>query len=86
MSYIDWQGIPKTLLRDQSRTENRHRDIEEGNFNNTDSHSDDNESEASDDDRFEEDILTLRNYSFIGITTHATTFDMHGLVQLATQK
>jgi hypothetical protein len=48
--------------------------------------SDDSESEASVDDGFEEDILMLRNYSFIVLTTDQTTFDMHGLVQLAARK
>ncbi|KAF2489044.1 TPR-like protein [Lophium mytilinum] len=51
-----------------------------------DSDNDDGQSEASVDDGFEDDILTLRNYSFITLTTDATTFDMHRLVQLATRK
>ncbi|KAF2841090.1 hypothetical protein M501DRAFT_949222, partial [Patellaria atrata CBS 101060] len=42
--------------------------------------------QTSIDDGFEEDILTLRNYSFIALTTDAITFDMHRLVQLATRK
>ena len=50
------------------------------------SNSDDSESEASIDEGFGEDILTLRNYSFIALTTYATMFDMHGRVQQATRK
>ena len=42
-------------------------------------------SSTSGSDSFEEDVLTLRHYSFISMTTNATTFEMHRLVQLATQ-
>ena len=34
-------------------------------------------------DGFEEDVLVLRNYSFISVNTDGTTFEMHRLVQLA---
>jgi tetratricopeptide (TPR) repeat protein len=37
------------------------------------------------DDRFEEDVLALRDYSFVTITRDARTFEMHSLVQLATR-
>jgi hypothetical protein len=37
------------------------------------------------DDGFEDDILTLRNYSFISANADKTTFEMHRLVQLATR-
>ena len=36
-------------------------------------------------DEFEEDVLALRDYSFITVTKDAETFDMHSLVQLATR-
>jgi tetratricopeptide (TPR) repeat protein len=92
MSFFDRQGIPEELLRGQNRIETRQKSIKDDGAKNTDSDcdsdsdSEDSDSEASVDDGFEEDILTLRNYSFIGITTNATTFDMHRLVQLATRK
>jgi hypothetical protein len=88
MSFFDRQGIPEALLRDRNGTENRprHRDVEDGSAKNTDSDSDDSSSEACVDNGFEEDVLTLRNYFFIGITTDATTFNMHRLVQLAMRK
>jgi tetratricopeptide (TPR) repeat protein len=35
------------------------------------------------DDEFEDDVLTLRDYSFIMVTRDASTFEMHSLVQLA---
>ncbi|KAH7355907.1 P-loop containing nucleoside triphosphate hydrolase protein [Pyrenochaeta sp. MPI-SDFR-AT-0127] len=38
------------------------------------------------DDGFEEDILILRDYSFISIARCAKSFEMHSLVQLATRK
>ena len=37
------------------------------------------------DDAFEEDVLALRDYSFITVTRNADTFEMHSLVQLATR-
>jgi hypothetical protein len=90
MSFFDRQGIPEALIRNENRTENRHRGVEDSNVGNTNSDSDsdsnDSDLEASVDDGFDEDILMLGNYSFIGITTNAGTFNMHGLVQLATRK
>ncbi|KAF2464373.1 uncharacterized protein BDR25DRAFT_96892 [Lindgomyces ingoldianus] len=86
MSFFDRQGIPEALLRDQYRTENRHGGVEAIHRDSEDSDSDNNELEASVDDVFEGDINMLRNYSFIWVTTDASTFDMHRLVQLATRK
>jgi tetratricopeptide (TPR) repeat protein len=40
---------------------------------------------AQTDDEFEEDVLALRDYSFIAVTKDASTFEMHSLVQLATR-
>ncbi|KAF2818188.1 hypothetical protein CC86DRAFT_245853, partial [Ophiobolus disseminans] len=37
------------------------------------------------DDEFEDDVLTLRDYSLITVTRDAKTFEMHSLVQLATR-
>jgi hypothetical protein len=37
------------------------------------------------DDEFEDDVLVLRDYSFITVTKDASTFEMHSLVQLATR-
>jgi tetratricopeptide (TPR) repeat protein len=41
---------------------------------------------ASVNDRIEDDILMLRDYSFVTVTTDEKTFEMHSLVQLATRK
>ncbi|KAI9761339.1 MAG: hypothetical protein M1840_001963 [Geoglossum simile] len=86
MSFFDRQGIPEALVRYRSGTGNRHRDSGANNRNSEESDGEDSASEASIEDGFEDDILTLRNYSFISLTTDATIFEMHGLVQLATRK
>ncbi|KAF2679034.1 TPR-like protein, partial [Lentithecium fluviatile CBS 122367] len=86
MSFFDRQGIPEALLRNQDRTDNRRNGEAVIYRGSEDSDSNDNESEASLDDGFEEDIVTLRDYSFIGVTTNSSTFEMHRLVQLAMQK
>jgi tetratricopeptide (TPR) repeat protein len=44
-----------------------------------------NNSDDNDDD-FEDDLDTLRDYSFVTVTRDAKTFEMHSLVQLATRK
>ncbi|KAF2865053.1 P-loop containing nucleoside triphosphate hydrolase protein [Massariosphaeria phaeospora] len=41
---------------------------------------------VANDDEFENDVATLRGYSFVTVTTDANTFEMHNLVQLATRK
>jgi tetratricopeptide (TPR) repeat protein len=40
-------------------------------------------SDVAANDRFEDDVVTLRDYSFITVTKDAKTFEMHSLVQLA---
>jgi hypothetical protein len=94
MSFFDRQGIPEALLRSRSEQRNSRQDQKESNDDNyaniDTSHSDDDEddmaSQSSVSDGFEDDVLALRNYSFISINTDGTTFEMHGLVQLATRK
>ncbi|KAK6063282.1 Kinesin light chain 5 [Seiridium cupressi] len=96
MSFCDRQGIPEILLRDQDPTnqlvshEVQIDGLEEG-------EDDDHENEWSDSDsteiqleeseseinRFEDDVLVLRNYSFIIANEDGCTFEMHRLVQLA---
>jgi hypothetical protein len=44
-----------------------------------------NPSSTTDNDNFEDNILTLRDYSFIKVTKEENTFGMHSLVQLATR-
>ncbi|THX80375.1 hypothetical protein D6D04_04634 [Aureobasidium pullulans] len=84
MSFFDHQGIPESVLEmrhqlsvntkhgnDQTRQDNVH-DIESG-------------SESSADELFEEDIITLKSYSFVSDTPDGTVFKMHRLVQVATR-
>ncbi|KAM0714640.1 hypothetical protein Q7P37_009938 [Cladosporium fusiforme] len=63
----------------------------------SDQRDDDSESRDSSDDEiedtsategedFEEDLVMLRGYSFIAVTKDTATFEMHSLVQLATQR
>ena len=78
MSFFDRQGIPEALLRG-------HRPSERPNEEN-DNDDDSIELESNGNDEFEEDVLILRNYSFIFINVDIITFEMHGLVQLAIQK
>jgi hypothetical protein len=88
MSFFDRQGIPEALLRSRNEQRNSRQDQKE--YNDDISYSDDDDeddiSKSSISDGFEEDILALRDYSFITINADGTTFEMHGLVQLATRK
>jgi tetratricopeptide (TPR) repeat protein len=93
MSFFDRQGIPEALLRSGGEQRNLRQDQKESNNDNyaniNAGHSDDDEDHASQSsvsDGFEDDVLALRNYSFISINTDGTTFEMHRLVQLATRK
>ncbi|KAM0724011.1 hypothetical protein Q7P37_001002 [Cladosporium fusiforme] len=64
---------------------------------NTDEYDHDSKSNNSSDDEvdvtsaiesedFEDDLMMLQGYSFIAVTSDTATFEMHGLVQLATQR
>ncbi|CZR68085.1 related to kinesin light chain [Phialocephala subalpina] len=93
MSFFDRQGIPEALLRSRDEQRNSRYDQKENNDDNhTDidaSYSDDDEdngSRSSVNNGFEDDLLALRNYSFISVNMDGITFEMHGLVQLATRE
>jgi hypothetical protein len=74
MSFFGRQGIPEDLVR-RGRA-----DVGDEKSNDEDS-----TSESISDDGFEDNILTLRNYSFISANADKTTFEIHRLVQLATR-
>lgn len=86
MSFFDPQGIPEALVRTPPEvTSSSHEDGDGEEDDRSDS-----QSERSENDGFEEDVATLRNFSFISNTvdpltsaTDPTTFEMHKLVQLA---
>ncbi|KAH8589491.1 hypothetical protein B0O99DRAFT_692387 [Bisporella sp. PMI_857] len=92
---ITWQisfdhiRIPEVLLsRDEQKNSwQKQKESNENNYANISAgYSDEEEDSASQSsvsNRFEDDVLVLRNYSFISVNTDHTTFEMHGLVQLA---
>jgi tetratricopeptide (TPR) repeat protein len=91
MSFFDRQGIPKALLLDSNVSQSAPGDVwaedgEESDQDEGDNDEDDSSSNCSTDDSFIDDILTLRDYSFVSETTDPETLEMHSLVQLATQK
>ena len=88
MSFFDRQGIPEVLVRNRAEIGNGHRsqeDRDEHDGREEEEDNEDNASEHSKDDGFEDDVQTLRDYSFLSVSTDGT-FEMHALVQLATRK
>ncbi|ORY64996.1 P-loop containing nucleoside triphosphate hydrolase protein, partial [Pseudomassariella vexata] len=83
MSFFDRQGIPESLLR--SRSEERRVVHDHDSPSTDDTDIEDIESNSSDGDGFENDVVTLRDYSFISINKDKTSFEMHSLVQIATR-
>ena len=93
MSYFDRQGIPEEVLKIQlpeeetrdmiSKEEGGVRDQEKEKVEDVE---DDSASEASEMDIFEEAVDPLLSYSLVSIGEDGRTFEMHGLVQLATRK
>ncbi|THV63944.1 hypothetical protein D6D28_10273, partial [Aureobasidium pullulans] len=85
MSFFDHQGIPESILRlrhlPRLDADNGSKQTLSDDGNTTDS-----SSELSADEEMEEDIITLRNYSFVSGTPHGAMFKMHRLVQIATLK
>ena len=88
MSFFDRQGIPEALVRKQAEIGNGHGSQEQRDEHNSrggEEDNKDNTSEHSEDDGFEDDVQTLKNYSFLSVGTDGT-FEMHALVQLAMRK
>jgi tetratricopeptide (TPR) repeat protein len=97
MSFCDRQAIPGILLRERVIEETGAvKDTNDGESregagvsgeDGSDDIDDFSSSGSSDEDEeFEEDLAMLRGYSFISYTADPATFEMHRLVQLATQK
>ncbi|KAK5134177.1 hypothetical protein LTR08_006837 [Meristemomyces frigidus] len=84
MSFCDRQAIPEFLIRMRS-TDGQTSD-EDGSEWETAESSDESASETTSDDGFDEDIIMLEGYSFVSANTDASTFEMHRLVQFATQR
>ena len=94
MSFFDRQGISEDLLKRRQKTADKaHHSkgnhdryyIEEVAGDDNDGSTDD-EGSTDSDTALEDDISTLRSYSFISVAANGVSFEMHGLVQLATQK
>jgi len=92
MSFFDRQGIPEALLRrrneqgDAQPKEKENKAEDHVDENDDDDSSGDGDGSESGDDEFEDDISTLRSYSFIYVAGDGSSFQMHSLVQLATRK
>ncbi|KAH7317796.1 hypothetical protein BKA65DRAFT_483263 [Rhexocercosporidium sp. MPI-PUGE-AT-0058] len=82
MSFFDRHGIPDFLLQNRSEQKQSRQDQSEStasNYTNDTGYSDDDEdnlSQSSLSDRFEEDVLVLRNYSFISVNANGKTFEI----------
>ena len=88
MSFFDRQDIPEVLIRNRAVIRDSHRsqkNQDEYKSGQEEENSEDSASKRSEDDGFEDDVQTLRDYSFLSISTDET-FEMHALVQLATRK
>jgi hypothetical protein len=76
MSFFDRQGIPEALLRDQGEVENANGDLSRDDGDDQEDDEQARVSESSVNDQIEDDILMLRNYSFIFVSSDVTTFEM----------
>ena len=87
MSFFDRQGIPEELINYRSDPERTDKTSAADDNDSQEIEGEENVSDGSADDRFEDDIAMLKDYFFISFTTKATnTFEMYSLVQLATRK
>ncbi len=99
MSFFDRQVIPEALVRNRAASEHGHGSLEEndkhkdgegtrereGKREREEEEDKDSVSGCSEDNGFEDDVQTLRNYSFLSVGIDRT-FEMHALVQLAMRK
>ncbi|CAG8930851.1 unnamed protein product [Penicillium salamii] len=81
MSFFDRQGISEDLLQFHDETQNDDSNLQQiaVEYNDEDA---DSTSESNMDHDFQDDIATLRDFSFISINRDSTVFTMHRLVQL----
>ncbi|PVI00780.1 TPR-like protein [Periconia macrospinosa] len=88
MSFFDRQGIPAALLRGRGAQTDASEQQQQQEANNPPSGEDsDTMSQSSEgDDKFEDDVVTLRNFCFISVERDSGNFRMHALVQLATRQ
>ncbi|CAG8041804.1 unnamed protein product [Penicillium salamii] len=79
MSFFDRQGIPENLIRHQPKANYTSSSVLPSDS------SDEETSESDSGPDFEDDIATLREYSFISVIENSSLFTMHRLVQLTTR-
>jgi tetratricopeptide (TPR) repeat protein len=87
MSFFDRQAIPQALLLASTNPDSDYvnQDGEDDDLGDNDL-GDSQSDSGSRMDELDEDIMLLRDYSFISVTSDSAIFEMHALVQLATQK
>lgn len=88
MSFFDRQAIPEDLLQSRRPSPTDAIALEplvhlHNHENNLDSNSIVSEIDSED---FEDDLRILRSYSLVAVTADSTVFEMHRLVQLASQR
>jgi hypothetical protein len=71
MSFFDRQGISEGLLRHRPARDRGCEKVDGRDGDEDHSDDDDNTTKSDGDDEFEDDILTLRNYSFISVNADA---------------
>lgn len=87
MSFFDRQGIPDSLLQGNEEMRQELGGVPASNVDLIgDGRNGDESKSVSVVDKFEDDILVLRDYSFISISADGVNFEMHRLVQLAMQE
>ena len=86
MSFCDRQGIPDFMLRQQPGTEGSDKAAENyATKEGTRDHEDD-KSDLSTENMFEDDIVVLRDYSFVSVGWDEASFEIHSFIQLAMQQ
>lgn len=84
MSFCDPQGIPEGLVR--YRMEDADDEVDENGNGNRSQSDKESDPDLRDDEEFEIDVRTLRDFSFVSTTSNPSVFQMSRLVQLATRK
>ncbi|CAG8314098.1 unnamed protein product [Penicillium salamii] len=82
MSFFDRQGITERLLRVQQSQETNSNLCPGKDKDNTSEKDADSASDYDTNERFEDDVATLSDYSLISVRGHSTVLTMHRLVQL----
>jgi hypothetical protein len=84
MSFCDRQVSQTAQIEDTAEGQDKDTEDESSEDEWNDDDSIERQSDKSKNDRFEDDILVLRNYSFVAVNEDGCSFEMHRLVQLAT--